>query len=301
METLQITNKLYQNWITTQVKLSTGWSFSFPFIASHIKIGKAIFGDNLDQARNWIQEYRYSPDKLTMEVLRQFEHKESNMPKELQMVSKSIVLLMEASTNDVGEDINDMSLSWLDLFLCHEMSCPLYVKKLDSTFYIGDFLELHYPTDKKVSIKLRCNKKVVNEKMPTINDIAFKLSQIKRYPVDVVEENYELFIPQSALKQFATDVTAKELNAGGSIVAVNLQFNYEIDEYTRLYLKLVTCRYEEKDGIYINLNFEHRVCRRNQLVDILTLENKLLDIGYSKIRATLATLTEYHKLLLKAQ
>lgn len=298
MKTLQITNEIYQNWIDTQVKLFTDWTFSLPFVLSHNKIGKAIFGDNLEQAKNWIHKYRYSPDKITMETLKQFENKEETTLKELQMVSKSIVLVMEASTNDVDEDINDMSLSWLDLFLCHEMSCPLYVKKLDSTFYIGDFLELNYPTDKKVSIKLRCNKKVANKKMPTVNDLAFKLSQIKRYPVNVVGENYEFFIPQSKLKQFATNMTTKELNTDSSTVAVNLQFSYEIDEYTKFYLKLITCRYEEKDGVYMNLNFEHRVCRRNQLVDILTLENKLLDIGYSKI---ISTLTEYHKLFLKAQ
>lgn len=76
MKALQITNEIYQNWITTQVKMNTGWSFSVPFDLSHNKIGKAIFGDNLDQARNWIQKYRYSPDRLTMEALRQFEHKE---------------------------------------------------------------------------------------------------------------------------------------------------------------------------------------------------------------------------------
>ena len=71
MKTLQITNEIYQNWIDAEKQMAIYDGDDHPAVISHNEIGKAIFGDNLEQARTWI--YNNCENQITIKNLKQFE------------------------------------------------------------------------------------------------------------------------------------------------------------------------------------------------------------------------------------
>lgn len=72
MKTLEITNEIYQNWIDAEKQMAIYDGDDHPAVITHNEIGKAIFGDNLEQATTWI--YDNCCDKaITIEDLKQFE------------------------------------------------------------------------------------------------------------------------------------------------------------------------------------------------------------------------------------
>ena len=73
MKTLIITNEIYQNWIDAERQMFIYDGDNHPAFTSHNEIGKAIFGDNLEQARTWICVLYNCEDPITIEDLKQFE------------------------------------------------------------------------------------------------------------------------------------------------------------------------------------------------------------------------------------
>ena len=71
MKILEITNEIYQNWIDAEKQMAIYDGDDHPAVISHNEIGKAIFGDNLEQARTWI--YGNCEKAITIEDLKQFE------------------------------------------------------------------------------------------------------------------------------------------------------------------------------------------------------------------------------------
>ena len=74
MKTLPITNEIYQNWIDVEKQMAIYDGDDHPAVISHSEIGKAIFGDNLEQARTWI--YDNCKKAITIEDTKQFEFEE---------------------------------------------------------------------------------------------------------------------------------------------------------------------------------------------------------------------------------
>ena len=71
MKTLEITNEIYQNWIDAEKQMAIYDGVDHPAVISHDEIGKAIFGDNHEQAIAFIHN---NCDKtITIEDLKQFE------------------------------------------------------------------------------------------------------------------------------------------------------------------------------------------------------------------------------------
>jgi len=68
---LLVTNVIYQNWIDAEKQMAIYDGDDHPAVISHNEIGKAIFGDNFEQARTWI--YNNSIKPITIEDLKQFE------------------------------------------------------------------------------------------------------------------------------------------------------------------------------------------------------------------------------------
>ena len=71
MKTLVITNEIYQNWIDAEKQMAIYDGDDHPAVISHKEIGKAIFGDNLEQAIAFI--YDNCKNQITIEDLKQFE------------------------------------------------------------------------------------------------------------------------------------------------------------------------------------------------------------------------------------
>ena len=71
MKTLVITNEIYQNWIDAEKQMAIYDGDDHPAVISHKEIGKAIFGDNLEQAIAFI--YDNCENQITIEDLKQFE------------------------------------------------------------------------------------------------------------------------------------------------------------------------------------------------------------------------------------
>ena len=71
MKTLQITNEIYQNWIGVEKRMAIYDGDDHPAVITHSEIGKAIFGNNLEQARTWI--YNNCENQITIKNLKQFE------------------------------------------------------------------------------------------------------------------------------------------------------------------------------------------------------------------------------------
>ena len=67
---LLITNEIFQNWIDAERQMAIYDGDDHPAVISHNEIGKAIFGDNFEQARTWIYN---SIKPITIEDLKQFE------------------------------------------------------------------------------------------------------------------------------------------------------------------------------------------------------------------------------------
>ena len=74
MKTLQITNEIYQNWIDAEKQMAIYDGDDHPAVITHNEIGKAIFGDNLEQAIAFICDNWNKA--ITTEDLKQFEFKE---------------------------------------------------------------------------------------------------------------------------------------------------------------------------------------------------------------------------------
>ena len=71
MKTLIITNEIYQNWIDAEKQMAIFDGDDHPAVITHDEIGKAIFGNNDEQAIAWICD---NCDKaITIEDLKQFE------------------------------------------------------------------------------------------------------------------------------------------------------------------------------------------------------------------------------------
>ncbi len=68
---LFITNEIYQNWIDAEKQMAIYDGDDHPAVISHNEIGKAIFGDNLEQAIAFI--YDNCENQITIEDLKQFE------------------------------------------------------------------------------------------------------------------------------------------------------------------------------------------------------------------------------------
>ena len=112
MKKLEITNEIYQNWIDIQLKMVTNWTFSVPFKRSHNEIGKAIFGDNLEQAKNWICKYKYSENKITIENLKQFNSENTMEKKEIFFKKILDQLTLENYTqNEIDYYKNEIEIS----------------------------------------------------------------------------------------------------------------------------------------------------------------------------------------------
>ena len=71
MKTLIITKEIYQNWIDAEKQMAIYDGDDHPAVISHSEIGKAIFGDNLEQAIAFI--YDNCKNLITIEDLKQFE------------------------------------------------------------------------------------------------------------------------------------------------------------------------------------------------------------------------------------
>ena len=71
---LFITNEIYQNWIDAEKQMAIYDGDDHPAVISHNEIGKAIFGDNLEQAIAFI--YDNCDKAITIENLKQFEFEE---------------------------------------------------------------------------------------------------------------------------------------------------------------------------------------------------------------------------------
>ena len=71
MKTLIITNEIYQNWIDAEKQMAIYDGDDHPAVISHNEIGKAIFGDNLEQVRTFISDN--CENQITIEDLKQFE------------------------------------------------------------------------------------------------------------------------------------------------------------------------------------------------------------------------------------
>ena len=72
MKTLIITNEIYQNWIDAEKQMAIYDGDDHPAVITHNEIGKAIFGDNLEQAIAFIYDNCENP--ITIEDLKQFEN-----------------------------------------------------------------------------------------------------------------------------------------------------------------------------------------------------------------------------------
>ena len=68
---LFITNEIYQNWIDAEKQMAIYDGDDHPAVISHNEIGKAIFGDNDEQAIAFI--YDNCDKAITIEDLKQFE------------------------------------------------------------------------------------------------------------------------------------------------------------------------------------------------------------------------------------
>ena len=68
---LFITNEIYQNWIDAEKQMAIYDGDDHPAVISHNEIGKAIFGNNFEQARTWI--YDNCDKAITIKDLKQFE------------------------------------------------------------------------------------------------------------------------------------------------------------------------------------------------------------------------------------
>jgi len=71
MKTLQITNEIYQNWIDAEKQMAIFDGDDHPAVITHNEIGKAIFGDNHEQAIAFICDN--CENQITIEDLKQFE------------------------------------------------------------------------------------------------------------------------------------------------------------------------------------------------------------------------------------
>ena len=71
MKTLIITKEIYQNWIDAEKQMAVYDGDDHPAVITHNEIGKAIFGDNLEQAIAFIYDNCKNP--ITIEDLKQFE------------------------------------------------------------------------------------------------------------------------------------------------------------------------------------------------------------------------------------
>ncbi len=71
MKTLEITKEIYQKWIDVEKQMAIYDGDDHPAFISHNEIGKAIFRDNLEQARTWI--YGNCEKAITIKDLKQFE------------------------------------------------------------------------------------------------------------------------------------------------------------------------------------------------------------------------------------
>ena len=71
MKTLEITKEIYQNWIDAEKQMAIYDGDDHPAVITHKEIGKAIFGDNLEQAIAFIYDNCKNP--ITIEDLKQFE------------------------------------------------------------------------------------------------------------------------------------------------------------------------------------------------------------------------------------
>ena len=69
---LFITNEIYQNWIDAEKQMAIYDGDDHPAVITHNEIGKAIFGDNLEQTINWIGD-NCCDKAITIEDLKQFE------------------------------------------------------------------------------------------------------------------------------------------------------------------------------------------------------------------------------------
>ena len=70
MKTLQITNEIIQNWIDAEKQMVNFDGDDHPAFIVHNEVGKAIFGDNIKKARNYISDK--SNEDLTVKDLEQF-------------------------------------------------------------------------------------------------------------------------------------------------------------------------------------------------------------------------------------
>ena len=59
METIKINDEIFQEWINNQILRLTGWSFPVRLDIIHRKTGEIIFGENLNEIKDYISINKY--------------------------------------------------------------------------------------------------------------------------------------------------------------------------------------------------------------------------------------------------
>ena len=70
METIKINDEIFQEWINNQILRLTGWSFPVRLDIIHRKTGEIIFGENLNEIKDYISINKYCLEKITIQILK---------------------------------------------------------------------------------------------------------------------------------------------------------------------------------------------------------------------------------------
>jgi hypothetical protein len=202
--------------------------------------------------------------------------------------------VIEYKPNDLIFDA--ISESWLKMLL---KICGNDVDVEDTTqarslgkkeFKTDNGFKFVYEIPHKLTIFYNKSKGNIEKPDEYIKNLSNELIKMlgKKTRICKIGVNYEVFFPTEKPEEKIKNKLINQYKKDDELENGYLKLSYKINLYTKLYLVITTAKHTEKEGLYFKINFD---CTKkdgtNNISDILSIENRLLEKSIEKIEKLL--------------